>query len=185
MNEARDRAGHAARSGGGGGGSGSRPDGGGGARKGDQQVATNRRALHEYFVDQTLECGLVLTGTEVKSLRLGRAQLADGYAMIENGQAVLHHVHISPYEQGNRANHDPMRPRRLLLHRREIHRLAGLTQREGYTLIPLRLYFTRGRAKVALGVCRGKKAHDKRHAIAEREAEREVRRAIRSRGREQ
>ena len=152
--------------------------------KGDFLVASNRKALHEYFVDQTLEAGLALTGTEVKSLRGRNAQLADGYATVDNGQVILHHVHIAPYAMGNRANHEPMRPRKLLLHRREIDRLFGLTRQQGYTLIPLRLYFTRGKAKVALGVCRGKKAHDKRHAIAERDAKREVSRAIRSRGRD-
>ena len=152
--------------------------------KGDFLVASNRKALHEYFVDHTLEAGLALTGTEVKSLRGRNAELADGYAMVENGQVFLHHVHIAPYAMGNRANHEPMRPRKLLLHRREIHRLQSQTEREGYTLIPLRLYFKRGKAKVAIGVCRGKKAHDKRHAIAERDADREVRRALRSRGRD-
>ena len=153
-------------------------------KAGDFLVASNRKAHYEYFVDQTLEAGLALTGTEVKSLRAKNAQLADGYAMVENGQVILHHVHIAPYAMGNRANHEPMRPRKLLLHKREIHRLWGLTRQQGYTLIPLRLYFTRGKAKVALGVCRGKKAHDKRHVIAERESKREVSRAIRSRGRD-
>jgi len=150
--------------------------------KGDFAVATNRKALHDYFVEQTLECGLVLSGTEVKSLRQGKAQLADAYALVHNGEAFLHHLHISPYEQCNRSNHEPMRVRKLLLHRRELNRLAGLSQQSGYALIPLRLYFTRGHAKVALGVCKGKKAHDKRHTIAAREADREVRRALRSRG---
>jgi SsrA-binding protein len=161
------------------------PGGGKDAKgKGDFAVATNRRALHEYFVEQTIECGLVLTGTEVKSLRQGKAALADSYALVDRGEAFLHHLHISPYEQGNRANHDPMRVRKLLLHRRELNRLAGLSQRSGYALIPLRLYFTRGHAKVALGVCKGKKLHDKRHTIAERDADREVRRALRARSKE-
>ena len=150
--------------------------------KKDFAVATNRKALHDYFVEQTLEAGLALTGTEVKSLRQGKAQLADSYAAVERGEIYLYKLHISPYEQGNRENHEPMRRRKLLLHRREIHRLQSQTEREGYTLIPLRLYFTRGRAKVAIGVCRGKKAHDKRHAIAQREADREVRRVMRNRG---
>ncbi len=152
-------------------------------KKRDFAVATNRRALHEYFVEQTLECGVALTGTEVKSLRQGKAQLADSYAMVDGDEVFLYHLHISPYEQGNRANHDPMRKRKLLLHRREIDRLWGLTRQKGYALIPLRLYFTRGRAKVALGVCRGKKLHDKRQAIAERDAQREIRREARSRER--
>jgi SsrA-binding protein len=152
-------------------------------KKRDFAVATNRRALHDYFVEQTLECGLALTGTEVKSLRQGKAQLADSYAVVEGGEVFLHHLHISPYEQGNRANHDPMRKRKLLLHRREIDRLWGATHQKGMTLIPIRLYFTRGKAKVALGVCRGKKLHDKRRAIAERDAEREMRRESRHRER--
>lgn len=149
-------------------------------RRGDFAVATNRRALHDYFVEQTFECGIALTGTEVKSLRQGKAQLADSYAMVDNGEVYLHHLHISPYEQGNRANHDPTRKRKLLLHRREITRLGGLSQQKGMALIPLRLYFTRGHAKIALGVCRGKKAHDKRQSIAERDAQREIRREMRA-----
>ena len=151
---------------------------------GEFLVASNRKAYHEYFIEQTIEAGLVLSGTEVKSLRAKNAQLADGYAMIEGGQIFLHKVHIAPYAMGNRANHEPMRTRKVLLHRREIDRLWGLTRQQGYTLIPLRLYFTRGKAKVAIGVCRGKKAHDKRQAIAERDSKREVARAIRSRGRD-
>ncbi len=166
---------------------GKRPAGGGGAggkdaaSRGDFAVATNRRALHEYFVESTYECGIVLTGTEVKSLRQGKAQLADSYAIVDQGQAFLHHLHISPYEQGNRANHDPMRTRKLLLHRREIDKLWALTRQKGYTLIPLKLYFTRGKAKVALGVCRGKQLHDKRATIAARDVDREVRRELRAR----
>jgi len=147
----------------------------------DFAVATNRRALHDYFVEQTLECGLVLTGTEVKSLRQGKAQLADSYAIVDQGQAWLHHLHISPYEQGNRANHEPMRVRKLLLHKREIDRLWAATRQKGYALIPLKVYFTRGKAKVALGVCKGKKLHDKRATIAARDADREVRRELRGR----
>jgi len=147
----------------------------------DFAVATNRRALHDYFVEQTVECGLVLTGTEVKSLRQGKAQLADSYAIVDQGQAWLHHLHISPYEQGNRANHEPMRVRKLLLHKREIERMWAATRQKGYALIPLRLYFTRGKAKVALGVCKGKKLHDKRATIAARDADREVRRELRGR----
>jgi len=150
-------------------------------KKRDFAVATNRRALHDYFVEQTLECGIVLTGTEVKSLRQGKAQLADSYAIVDQGQAWLHHLHISPYEQGNRANHEPMRTRKLLLHKREIDKLWAATRQKGYALIPLRLYFTRGKAKVALGVCKGKKLHDKRATIAARDADREVRRELRGR----
>ena len=150
-------------------------------KKRDFAVATNRRALHDYFVEQTFECGIVLTGTEVKSLRQGKAQLADSYAIVDQGQAWLHHLHISPYEQGNRANHEPMRTRKLLLHKREIDKLWAATRQKGYALIPLKLYFTRGKAKVALGVCKGKKLHDKRATIAARDADREVRRELRGR----
>jgi len=150
-------------------------------KKRDFAVATNRRALHDYFVEQTLECGIVLTGTEVKSLRQGKAQLADSYAIVDQGQAWLHHLHISPYEQGNRANHEPMRTRKLLLHKREIDKLWAATRQKGYALIPLKLYFTRGKAKIALGVCKGKKLHDKRATIAARDADREVRRELRGR----
>jgi len=152
-----------------------------GDKKRDFAVATNRRALHDYFVEQTFECGIVLTGTEVKSLRQGKAQLADSYAIVDQGQAWLHHLHISPYEQGNRANHEPMRTRKLLLHKREIAKLWAATRQKGYALIPLKLYFTRGKAKVALGVCKGKKLHDKRATIAARDADREVRRELRGR----
>ena len=152
-----------------------------GDKKRDFAVATNRRALHDYFVEQTFECGIVLTGTEVKSLRQGKAQLADSYAIVDQGQAWLHHLHISPYEQGNRANHEPMRTRKLLLHKREIDKLWAATRVKGYALIPLKLYFTRGKAKVALGVCKGKKLHDKRATIAARDADREVRRELRGR----
>ena len=150
-------------------------------KKRDFAVATNRRALHDYFVEQTFECGIVLTGTEVKSLRQGKAQLADSYAIVDQGQAWLHHLHISPYEQGNRANHEPMRTRKLLLHKREIDKLWASSRQKGMALIPLRLYFTRGKAKLALGVCRGKKLHDKRATIAARDADREVRREMRGR----
>ena len=149
--------------------------------RGDFQVATNRRALHDYFVEQTIECGIVLTGTEVKSLRQGKAQLADSYAMVDRGEVYLLHLHISPYAQGNRANHEPMRQRKLLLHKKEIDRLWAKSRTKGYALVPLRLYFKRGKAKVALGVCKGKQVHDKRHTIAERDADREVRRELRGR----
>jgi SsrA-binding protein len=155
----------------------------GGGRKGDRVVATNRRALHDYHVEERLEAGLVLKGTEVKSLRDGKAQLADAYATVEGGEAYLLNLHISLYDPGNRFNHDPTRKRKLLLHRKEIRRLAGLVERRGYTLIPLRVYFERGYAKVTVGVARGKREYDKRHAIAERDAAREVRRALRERHR--
>jgi SsrA-binding protein len=153
-------------------------------RKGDKVVATNRKAYHEYFIDERFECGIVLTGTEVKSLRQGKASLAEAYASPDGDEIFIHSMHISPYDPGSRFNHDPLRKRKLLLHRREIRRLQGLVQRKGYTLIPLKLYFERGYAKVSLGVARGKKSYDKRHAIAERDSKREVERALRARHRD-
>ena len=158
--------------------------GGAPARKGDFAVATNRRALHDYFVEQTLECGIALTGTEVKSLRQGKAQLVDSYASAEGGEIYLYNFHISPYDPASRFGHEPTRKRKLLLHRREIRKLSGLVQRKGLTLIPLQVHFLRGYAKVILGVARGKKEYDKRHALAERDAAREMRRTVRERARE-
>lgn len=147
----------------------------GGGRK---TVAVNRRARHEYFIDDTVTAGLVLAGTEVKSLRAGKANLAEAYARIQNAEAWLYNMHVSPHEQGNRWNVDPIRPRKLLLNRREIDRLAGLTQQKGLTLVPLSLFFERGFAKLELGVGRGKKLYDKRESIANRDREREARRAV-------
>jgi SsrA-binding protein len=141
-------------------------------------VITNRRARHEYWIEETHEAGLVLTGTEVKSLRAGRANLQDAYARVQNGEAWLHHVHISPYDQGNIHNHDPLRPRKLLLHRKEIVRLGQRADQKGYTLVPLRLYFRHGVAKVELGVARGRHEYDKRERIAERDAQRRIARAL-------
>jgi SsrA-binding protein len=153
------------------------------ARKGDRVVATNRRALHDYHVEERLEAGIVLAGSEVKSLRNGKAQLADAYATVEGREAYVHNLHISPYDPASRFNHDPLRRRKLLLHKSELRRLRGQVERKGFTLIPLRIYFERGYAKVTVGVARGKREYDKRHAIAERDAAREVRRAIRERRR--
>ena len=142
----------------------------------EQTVALNRRARHDYAVEETLEAGLVLTGTEIKSIRAGRANLAEAYARIERGEAWLIGAHIAPYEQGNRNNHEPTRTRKLLLHRDQIAELIGKTQAKGYTLVPLRLYIRNGMAKLELGIARGKKAHDKRRAIAERDMRRELER---------
>ena len=144
-------------------------------------VVENRKARHEYHIDDTLEAGLVLQGTEVKSLRAGKANLQDAYGEIKDGEAWVINFHISPYEQGNRFNHEPKRPKKLLLNRREINRLYGLTQQRGYTLIPLRVYFKNGLAKMILGVARGKKLHDKRQDIAARDAKRDIDRAIKER----
>ena len=139
-------------------------------------VTTNRKARHEYFILDTYEAGIVLKGTEVKSLRQGNANLTDGYALLRNGEVWLQGMHISPYEQGSYANVDPVRDRKLLLHRNEIRKLIGRIQEKGLTLIPLKVYFKRNIAKVQLGVCKGKKQYDKRHDIAERDAERDLRR---------
>lgn len=145
----------------------------------EKAVVTNRKAYHDYFIEDTFEAGIVLQGTEVKSLREGRANLQDSYASVKDGEVFLHHCHISPYSHGNIMNHDPMRVRKLLLHRKEINKLIGKTQQKGLTLIPLRIYFTtRGHAKVALGLAKGKKQYDRRETIKEREAGREVERAI-------
>jgi SsrA-binding protein len=142
----------------------------------DQTVAQNRRARHEYNIEETVEAGLVLTGTEIKSIRAGRANLAEAYARIERGEAWLIGAHIAPYEQASRFNHEPTRTRKLLLHRDQIAELARKTQTRGYTLVPLRLYLRDGLAKVELGLARGRKAHDKRRVIAERDARRELER---------
>ncbi len=141
-------------------------------------VATNRRARHEYWIEETHEAGIALTGTEVKSLRAGHVILGDAFARIDRGEAWLLHLHISPYEQGNIQNHDPMRTRKLLLHKREIARLGDRVQQRGYTLVPLRIYFRRGVAKVELGLARGRHTYDKRERIAERDAARRIERAL-------
>jgi SsrA-binding protein len=144
-------------------------------------IAQNRRARHEYHILETFEAGLALHGTEVKSLRLGKASLPESYARVENGEVFLLNAHIDEYDRGNRFNHDPTRRRKLLLHRREINRLIGRVEERGLTLVPLRMYFRRGKAKVELALARGKKTHDRREAIARREAEREMAAAMKSR----
>ena len=149
----------------------------------DRLVAQNRRAGHDYFILDTIEAGLVLTGTEVKSLRHGKASLAEAYATVEGSEAWVRQLHIPPYEQGNRWNVDPIRPRKLLLHREEIETLRKAVSQKGQTIVPLKLYFSAGYAKLLLGVAKGKKTHDKRHTIAERDARREMDRA-RARSRE-
>ncbi|SRR5581483_1837351 len=151
-----------------------------GDRGQDRTIATNRRARHEYEILETVEAGLVLRGTEVKSLRAGQVNFKDGYATVRNGEAWLVGCHISPYSHGTDANHDPQRDRKLLLHGREIARLAGKIAERGLTLVPLRIYFKGGRAKLELGLARGKKLHDKRSALREREVRREMDRAVRA-----
>ena len=147
---------------------------------GDRTVATNRRARHDYEILETVEAGLVLRGTEVKSLRAGQITFKDSYATMRNDEAWLLGCHISPYSHGTDQNHDPERDRKLLLHRREIARLTGKIAERGLTLVPLRLYFKNGRAKVELGLARGRKLHDKRSAIREREVRREMDKAARA-----
>ena len=149
-----------------------------GAGDGKKMVVVNRRARHEYDIMESLKAGLVLTGTEIKSIRAGRVQLADTHAGVEDGEAWVHGIHISPYEQGNRNNGPAVRPRKLLLHRKEIDRLLGKAQERGLTLVPLAVYLRNGFAKVELGVGRGRKLYDKREAIAEREARRDQERAM-------
>src|ERR1041385_2365847 len=144
-------------------------------------VARNKRARHDYHILETWEAGLVLTGTEVKSLREGRANITDAYGNVREGEVFLLNLHISPYERGGYTNHEPNRTRKLLLHRKEIRRLIGAVERQGLTLIPLELYFKNGVAKVALALGKGKKLHDKRETTRRRDAEREMARAIRSR----
>lgn len=148
----------------------------------EKAVATNRRARHDYHILESYEAGIVLTGTEVKSIRGGRINLKDSFARVEGGEVFLYNMHISPYSHGNRWNHDPTRTRKLLLHKAEIRRLIGRVQQQGLTLVPLRVYFNeRGKAKVELALAQGKKKWDKRRDIAKREVEREVERAMKER----
>jgi SsrA-binding protein len=149
-------------------------------------VAQNRKARHDYHIEDVYEAGLVLTGTEVKSLRAGRASLVDGFALVRDGEVWLQGVYIPEYTQGTWTNHEPRRPRKLLLHKREILRLIGKTKESGYTLVPLALYFRDGKAKVEVALARGKRSYDKRQALAARQAQREIQRAIsrRSKGRD-
>jgi SsrA-binding protein len=149
------------------------------AMHGPRTVATNRKARHEYFIEKTYEAGIVLTGTEIKSVRAGRVSLQEGFVLIKNGEAWLINVHIAQYEQGNRFNHEERRDRKLLLKRREIQELYGAATRRGYTIVPLRMYINeRGLAKVEIGLARGKQLHDKRETIAKRESERNLRRVL-------
>jgi SsrA-binding protein len=151
------------------------------AEQGKKIIASNRRARHEYAIEDVVEAGLVLTGTEVKSLRAGRATLTDGYGQITDSEAWLHGVHIPEYTQGTWTNHEPRRTRKLLLHRKEIDRLASSIRERGLTLVPLSLYFKDGKAKIELGLARGKRTYDKRHELAKRDAAREVERELRRR----
>lgn len=145
---------------------------------GKKLIAQNRKARHDYSIEEVYECGLVLTGTEVKSLRAGRASLVDGFAMINNGELWLSGVHIPEYTEGTWTNHPPRRERKLLLHKKEIEKLNGLTKQGGFTLVPLSLYFKDGKAKVELALAKGKKAHDKRATLMEKQANREIEREM-------
>lgn len=146
-------------------------------------IAENRKARHDYIVEESFETGIVLKGTEVKSMRSGRINLKDSYAQIENGELFIHGLHISPYEHGNIFNVDPLRPRKLLMHKREIMRLYGKVKTDGLTLVPLKVYFERDKVKVELALVRGKKLYDKRESEAQKSAKREMDRAIKENGR--
>ena len=148
--------------------------------KGTRQVAENRRARHDYFIEDTYECGIALVGTEVKSVRAGKVNLKDSYAQVKNGEMLLVGMHISPYDQGNIFNKDPFRTRKLLLHKREIRKLNSLSQTDGYSLIPTRLYIRDGLVKVELAVAKGKKLYDKRDDAAKRDSARMIERTIKS-----
>ena len=152
------------------------------AKTGDRIAVQNRRARHEYHVLDTWEAGIVLVGTEVKSLRDGKANLQDSFARLDHrGELWLHTLHISPYEMGNRFNHDPLRPRKLLMHRNQLRKLVGQVEQKGLTLVPTRLYFKDGRVKVELALARGKDVRDKRRAVADRDAKRQMERALKER----
>lgn len=146
-----------------------------------KQVAQNKKAYHDYFIEETYEAGIVLQGTEIKSIRASRLNLKDAHARVQNGEVYLYNMHVSPYEQGNRYNHDPLRTRKLLLHKREISKLIGITKETGYTLVPLKVYLKNGFAKVLLGVGKGKKQYDKREDLKKKEAKRDIERAFRDR----
>ena len=148
--------------------------------RGIKPVADNRRAHHDFFIEESYECGIELKGTEVKSMRMGRVNLKESYAIVKDGEMLVQSMHISPYEQGNIFNTDPLRPKRLLLHKSEIRKLGSLVQRQGYALIPLSVYLKDGRMKMSLGLCVGKHLHDKRADMAERDVKLSIARTVRS-----
>ena len=148
-----------------------------------KQVASNRKAFHDYFIEDKFEAGIELAGTEVKSIRAGTLNLKDSYCTVKDGELWVHSLHISPYEKGNIFNKDPVRPRRLLMHRREIRKLHALVKQDGYTLVPLSVYFKDARVKLEVGLCKGKKNYDKRDSAAKRDASREIDRAMKERNR--
>jgi SsrA-binding protein len=144
-------------------------------------ICVNKKASHSYFIENRYEAGLVLQGTEVKALRTGKANLKESYAKVKHNEIFLYNCHISPYSHGHQLNHDPIRPRKLLFHKREIKKLIGKVAERGYTLVPLKLYFSRGIAKIEIGLAKGKKLHDKRHSMKERDDQREMERAFKRR----
>ena len=150
-------------------------------QQGIKVIATNKKAFHDYFVEERYECGVALFGTEVKSVRLGKVNLKESWAQVRKGEVWVEGMHISPYEQGNIFNRDPLRPKKLLLHKKEIRKLDSLVMRQGYTLVPLEVYLKDGRMKIQLGLCKGKQLHDKRDSMAKRDSDREIQRALRSR----
>jgi SsrA-binding protein len=147
-------------------------------------VAQNKKASHDYFIEETFETGIVLKGTEIKSIRAGKVQLKDAFARIQQGELFLHNMHVSPYEQGNIHNHEPLRTRKLLMKKKEISRLLGITKEQGYSLVPLKLYIKNGFAKILLGLAKGKKNYDKRESLKRKDAQREIERAFRDRQKE-
>jgi len=150
---------------------------------GEKLICNNKKAYHDYSIEEKFEAGMVLQGTEVKSLRQGKANLNDSFAMVRNGEAFLHNIHISPYDFGNRPNHDPDRMRKLLLHKKEIVKLFSRIREQGYSLVPLRLYFKNGMVKVEMGLAKGKKLHDKREDMKEKDMRRDVAQALKERNR--
>lgn len=151
------------------------------AKKESRVLAQNRRAHHDYFIEETIEAGIVLQGTEIKSIRKGSVSIKDAFARVENGEVFVYNMHISPYEQGNRYNHDPLRTRKLLLHKKEIKKLTGKASETGYALIPLKIYVKNGFAKVLIGIGKGKKEYDKRESMKRKTAQREIEKAFRER----
>ncbi|WP_123042955.1 SsrA-binding protein SmpB [Cohnella candidum] len=145
----------------------------------DKPLAQNKKASHDYFIEETFEAGMVLTGTEIKSLRRARANINDAFATIRNGEMFIHNMHISPFEEGNRANGDPTRARKLLLHKQQIHKLLGFVKREGYTIVPLKVYTRNGYAKLLIGLGKGKKQFDKRADAAKKDVQRDIQRILR------
>ena len=150
-------------------------------QKGTKTIAQNRKAYHDYFVEDRIECGIALFGTEVKSMRLGKVNLKESWAQIRKGELWVEGMHISPYEQGNIYNRDPLRAKKLLVHKAEIRKMEAQVARQGYTLVPLQIYLKEGRMKMELGICKGKQLHDKRDALAKRDSDREIQRTLRER----